>query len=67
MLRHKTNFRSSAFLLKFHSTTATHLKVAKYGIIQTQSRRHGRAQENQIDETVLTEKWKIKGTHTATR
>ena len=67
ILQHKTNLRPGEVLLKLYLTTVAHLKADEYGITQTRSRQHELPQANHIDETALTEKWKIKGTRTAIR
>ncbi|CAF1572879.1 unnamed protein product, partial [Rotaria magnacalcarata] len=67
ILRHQTNVRPADFLLKLYSTTSARLKANMHNIQQTGSKRRGRSKKKEVDTTILTEKWKNKGTATSNR
>jgi hypothetical protein len=70
ILRHQTNLRPGEFLLKIYATINARLKANQHDIPQTGSkrkRRRTKKKDDQIDTTVLAEKWKNQGTTTAPR
>ncbi|CAF4883505.1 unnamed protein product [Rotaria socialis] len=67
ILRHQTNVRPADFLLKLYSTTSARLKANMHNIQQTGSKRRGRSKKKEVDTTILTEKWKNKGTAISNR
>jgi len=70
VLQHQTNLRPGEFLLKIYATINARLIANKHEIPQTGSKRKRRStkkQADQVDTTVLSERWKNQGTRTATR
>ena len=67
ILRRQTNLRPGELLLKMFATTKARLKAKEYNIDQSGSKQRGRSTKTQVDATAAVEKWKNKGTKTATR